>query len=107
MNDGRAAGFLNSSFEVRTSNFIFFGVIEWPLLKSGMRRITGLLLCLGSFPLFAEPDGWTFRTKLELRANYRDSEEAKFPLKFPFPPIQLPVGQTVAFEQTVDPGQHV
>jgi len=71
-----------------------------------MRRLTGLLLCLGSFPLFAQTDGWTFRTKLELRANYRDSKEAAFPLKFPFPPVQLPIGQTVGFEQTVDPGRH-
>ena len=71
-----------------------------------MRRLTGLLLCLGSLPLFAQTDGWSFRTKLEFRANYRDSDEARFPLRFPFPPIQLPIGQTVAFEQTVDPGRH-
>ncbi|HLJ72944.1 MAG TPA: hypothetical protein VKU62_00060 [Thermoanaerobaculia bacterium] len=68
-----------------------------------MRRFAGLLLCLGALPLHAQ---WSFRTRLELRANYRDSEEQKFPLKFPFPPIQLPIGQTTAFEQTVDPGHH-
>jgi hypothetical protein len=71
-----------------------------------MRSITGLLLCLGSLPLFAQTDGWSFRTRLEFRANYRDSKEARFPLKFPFPTVQLPIGQTVAFEQTVDPGRH-
>jgi hypothetical protein len=71
-----------------------------------MRSITGLLLCLGSLPLSAQTDGWSFRTKLEFRANYRDSGEARFPLKFPFPAVQLPIGQAVAFEQTVDPGRH-
>ena len=71
-----------------------------------MRKFTGLLLCLGSLPLFAQTDGWSFRTRLELRANYRDSKEARFPLRFPFPPSFLPVGQTVGFEQTVDPGHH-
>jgi hypothetical protein len=71
-----------------------------------MRCITGLILCLGSLPLFAQTDGWSFRTRLELRANYRDSNEARFPLRFPFPPSFLPVGQTVGFEQTVDPGRH-
>ena len=68
-----------------------------------MRRFAGLLLCLGALPLQAQ---WTFRTTLELRANYRDSREQKFPLRFPFPPSFLPVGQTVGFEQTVDPGRH-
>ncbi len=71
-----------------------------------MRHLTAVILCLGSLPLFAQTNGWTFRTRLELRANYRDSKEATFPLRFPFPPSFLPVGQTVGFEQTVDPGHH-
>lgn len=71
-----------------------------------MRCITGLVLCLGSLPLFAQTDAWSFRTRIELRANYRDSDEARFPLRFPFPSSFLPVGQTVGFEQTVDPGRH-
>ena len=71
-----------------------------------MRRITGLLLCLGSLPLSAQSDSWSFRTRLELRANYRDSNEARFPLRFPFPASFLPAGQTIGFEQTVDPGRH-
>jgi hypothetical protein len=71
-----------------------------------MRRLTGVILCLWAFPLTAQTDRWTFRTRLELRANYRDSKPAAFPLRFPFPPEFLPVGQTVGFEQTVDRGRH-
>jgi len=64
-----------------------------------------VLLCFTP-SLFAQTNGWNFRTRLEFRANYRDSKEAAFPLKFPFRPDQLPIGQTVAFEQTVHPGKH-
>ena len=69
-----------------------------------MRRFVVLLCFTPS--LFAQTNGWTFRTRIELRANYRNSKEAAFPLKFRFPPEQLPIGQAVAFEQTVDPGRH-
>lgn len=71
-----------------------------------MRRLAAVILCLGPIPLLAQTNGWSFRTRLELRANYRDSKKAAFLLKFPFPPEQLPIGQTVGFEQTVDPGKH-
>jgi hypothetical protein len=71
-----------------------------------MRQLTAVIFCLGSASLFAQTTGWTFRTRIELRANYRDSKEAAFPLKFPFPSEQLPIGQKVGFEQTVDPGRH-
>ncbi len=49
---------------------------------------------------------WTFTERIELRANYRDSNEERFALRFPFPPEFLPVGQTAGFEQTPDPGHH-
>ncbi len=49
---------------------------------------------------------WTFTKRIELRANYRDSNEERFALRFPFPPEFLPVGQTAGFEQTPDPGHH-
>jgi hypothetical protein len=71
-----------------------------------LRRSAAVILSLLSCPLFAQTDGWSFRTRLELRANYRDSNEAKFPLRFPFPPSFLPVGQTVGFEETVNKGHH-
>src|SRR5947199_7234966 len=42
----------------------------------------------------------------EGRVNFRQSEENRFPVKFPFQPIQLPPGQKQAFEETVDAGSH-
>jgi hypothetical protein len=71
-----------------------------------MRCTASVILSLFAVPLLAQTDGWTLRSRIELRANYRDSKEAKFPLRFPFPSSFLPVGQTVGFEQTVDPGHH-
>jgi len=43
---------------------------------------------------------------LEARANFRHSEDNRFPVSFKFEPDQLPVGQTQAFEETVNPGNH-
>lgn len=42
----------------------------------------------------------------EIKANYRDSDQTKFPTQFPFPPSFLPVGETSAFVETVDEGSH-
>ena len=50
--------------------------------------------------------GWELGHRLEIRANYRDSAEERFQLRFPFPPSFLPVGQTAGFMQTVDPGEN-
>ena len=74
-----------------------------------MRRIAAAALGLfTTTSLFAQTPSsdWTFKSRIELRANYRDSKEEKFALKFPFPPSFLPVGQTVGFEETVDAGSH-
>jgi hypothetical protein len=73
-----------------------------------MRRIAAAVIGLfTTIPLFAQTaSDWTFKSRIELRANYRDSKEEKFALKFPFPPSSLPVGQTVGFEETVDAGSH-
>ncbi|HSK76638.1 MAG TPA: hypothetical protein VLQ45_09290 [Thermoanaerobaculia bacterium] len=43
---------------------------------------------------------------LEAKANFRNSEENRFPVRFPFDPSQLPPGQTQGFEETVDEGSH-
>ena len=40
----------------------------------------------------------------ELKAHYRWSKDALFPLRFPFPPDFIPRGQTQIFLQTVSPG---
>lgn len=42
----------------------------------------------------------------EGRANFRHSDEYKFPVKFHFDPDMLPVGQSQAFEETVNSGSH-
>src|SRR3954451_1095668 len=73
-----------------------------------MRRIAAAAIGLfTAIPLFAQTaSDWTFKSRIELRANYRDSKEERFALKFPFPKSFLPVGQTVGFEETVDAGRH-
>jgi hypothetical protein len=74
-----------------------------------MRRIAAAVVGLfTTIPLFAQtaPSDWTFKSRIELRANYRNSREQTFALKFPFPPSFLPVGQTVGFEETVNAGTH-
>jgi len=42
----------------------------------------------------------------EGRASFRQSDDNRFPVKFPFTPSQLPVGQKQAFEETVNAGSH-
>lgn len=73
-----------------------------------MRRTAALfLLCLATPLLGQTASAWTLRHRLEIRANYRDSKEEAFNLRFPFPPIFLPAGQTVGKLETVDAGTHV
>lgn len=55
----------------------------------------------------AAAPAWSFNERIELRANDRDSHHDAFPLKFPFPPSFLPVGQTSGFEETPDRGNHL
>jgi hypothetical protein len=72
-----------------------------------MRRSSALFLVCLTTPLFGQTaTDWTYKTRIELRANYRDSKEEAFPLKFPFPASFLPVGQKVGFMETVDAGTH-
>lgn len=69
-----------------------------------MRRSTlAAALMLASSSQIAAAE---FDYSLELKANYRDSEQARFPTAFPFPPEALPVGDTQAHLETVDEGQH-
>src|SRR6185295_556564 len=43
---------------------------------------------------------------LEAKANFRHSEDNRFPVSFGFKPEQFPPGQTQVFEETVNPGSH-
>jgi len=77
------------------------------------RRLVAGAIVLLALPLFGQESdapakpSWRLRTRLELRGNYRDSNEEKFQLRFPFPPILLPKGETKGFEETVNQGHHV
>jgi hypothetical protein len=44
---------------------------------------------------------------LEVKANYRRSEENRFPVPFDFKPDMLPVGASQGFEETVNAGSHI
>lgn len=46
------------------------------------------------------------RHRIEIRANYRDSDQERFRLRFRFPPEFLPPGETAAHMETVDAGRH-
>jgi hypothetical protein len=71
-----------------------------------VRRLVALISLAAAPSIFAQADSWSFHSRLELRANYRDSKHEAFPLKTPFPASFLPVGQTVGFEETVNAGRH-
>ncbi len=74
------------------------------------RRIVVCAVVLFALRAHAQEDApkpsWVFRSRVELRANYRDSHHERFALRFPFQSEQLPIGQTVGFEETVDRGRH-
>src|SRR2546423_9229759 len=78
-----------------------------------MTRFVAGVVFLLAFPLLAQETEapakpqWRFKTRLELRGNYRNSHEEKVQLRFPFQPIMLPVGQKFGFEETVNQGRHV
>ncbi len=44
--------------------------------------------------------------RFEVKANYRDSDQIRFPSGFPFPPITSPDGEPGVFIETVDEGGH-
>jgi hypothetical protein len=43
---------------------------------------------------------------IEAKAHFRDSDENRFRVPFPFTPPMLPPGETAGFEETVNPGSH-
>lgn len=58
-------------------------------------------------PAAASENTWSWRHRLELRADYRWSADEEHPLRFQFPPEGIPPGRTNAFLETPDPGSHV
>jgi len=49
----------------------------------------------------------SLQLELKTTLNYRNSDQFKFPVSFPFPPEDLPVGDSTAFLATVDQGKHL
>ena len=47
-----------------------------------------------------------FDLGLEVKVNWRDSEDVRFPSPFGFPPEVFPVGEEGVFLRTVEPGSH-
>jgi hypothetical protein len=77
-----------------------------------MRQLAVAAFLFTAFPLFAQdaappPSGWTLTHRIEIRADYRDSHEERFQLRFPFPSDFLPPGAKAGFLETVDAGRHV
>ncbi|HUP45736.1 MAG TPA: hypothetical protein VM779_09515 [Thermoanaerobaculia bacterium] len=62
------------------------------------------VVCPG--PAVVAQSSWDSGYRVEIRAGYRDSDQERFQLRFPFPPAFLPVGQSAGWLETVDPGQH-
>ena len=49
---------------------------------------------------------WSLGHRVEVRANYRNSSDESFRLRFPFPPDFLQPGETAGSLRTPDPGSH-
>jgi len=76
------------------------------MLQKSFVALTLLVVC-ASAAAQDQKTQWQFTHKLELRANYRHSDDEDFPIRFPFDPSQLPPGRTQAFMETPDPGSHL
>jgi hypothetical protein len=68
--------------------------------------VVALLLLLCSSAIAQDQSEWSFGHRLEIRANYRNTDDEDFPIRFPFNPAQLPPGRTQGFMETPDPGSH-
>ena len=73
-----------------------------PFLSAGSQSLTLLITLFFSVTAV----GQNLDLQFEVKANYRDSQQSRFPTRFPFPPIALPEGQSNAFIETVDEGEH-
>ncbi len=73
-----------------------------PLPKLLSTSIFALGISVFSLSAFSQ----SLDLRFEAKANFRDSQQAKFPSGFPFRAIDLPEGETSAFIETVDEGSH-
>jgi len=73
------------------------------MFKIDAVKLTALVILLQPCLVNAKQSPIQFEIKTTV--NYRDSEKYRFPISFPFPPEALPIGQTTAFQETVDAGR--
>jgi hypothetical protein len=58
-------------------------------------------------PTAAADDGFQLDFGFEAKAHFRQSDDNRFPVAFPFSPEMLPPGETQGFEETVNEGSHL
>lgn len=76
-----------------------------PILRAS--AVGGLALFGAAGPaLGQDDDGWQAELDFEVKAHYRDSDDNRFPVNFPFTPTMLPPGETEGSLRTVEPGGH-
>lgn len=59
-------------------------------------------------PLFSSSSGILsdFKLRVETKGHLRSSASNRFPVAFPFEPTNLPLGESTAFEESVEEGEH-
>jgi len=77
-------------------------VTNKPSLKFVFKTMSLLCLPLMSVSAFSQ----ALDLKVEVKANYRDSQQFRFPSQFPFPPLSSPDGEPGVFIETVEEGGH-
>jgi hypothetical protein len=73
-------------------------------MRSKLLVVTLAVLAV-SVPVFAQ-SAWIWSYRLEVRADYRWSEDESHPVAAPFPPDFIPEGQSRVLLQTVEPGSN-
>lgn len=74
--------------------------------RGGVVLVAIAVLLLPALLARGEDDAWEAKWQLDIHGNYRESNEDRFRLRFPFPPEALPPGQDAGFMETVDGGSH-
>ncbi|MDA8020117.1 MAG: hypothetical protein MPN21_21990 [Thermoanaerobaculia bacterium] len=68
--------------------------------------ILSVVVAVSAWAQEPEPPESNHTLGFEAKVHYRDSDEARFGVRFPFSPSMLPVGQSQGFLETVEPGTH-
>ncbi|WP_376696300.1 hypothetical protein [Wenzhouxiangella sp. EGI_FJ10305] len=77
------------------------------VIKSGRGLLLAAILAASSTAVAQENDpSWNADLGFETRLHYRNSDENRFPVNFPFTPDMLPPGAEQGAMETVEPGGH-